>query len=348
MGCMKQCTLFILLTALLLAACSATPAPVVVPTVAVLPTETPSPTATQSPIPTETTSATLTLSPTATETPPPSPTATLLPSETPRATATLAPTQTFTPSLTITNTITPTASNTFTPTVEMDGLGMLALLSQRATILPPEMLYNPATLTAVAHAAETFIAGGFASSPTPVLGTPAVGAPILGTVGAPTAAATTTCVSPPPGNLATADPNLTQSIGCPQGLFFNTTTAVQTYEHGTMIYVQGIGIYVLTTDGRFRRFDDTWVAGVDPETGGETPPLGLIEPKRGFGKVWRNNPDVRSALGWAVTDEQGATSDMQLFERGRAVFLPQRGESVIFTDDPGGLSGTWRALAASF
>ena len=32
-----------------------------------------------------------------------------------------------------------------------------------------------------------------------------------------------------------------------------------------MIYVQGIGIYVLTFDGRFRRFDDTWVSGVDPD-----------------------------------------------------------------------------------
>jgi hypothetical protein len=336
------------LALLLMAACSTPPAPVVVPTIAVLPTLPPSATATASPVPSNTTTPTATLSPTATETPPPSSTATLPPTETPSATATQAPSQTFTPSLTITNTITPTASNTFTPTVELDGLGMLALLMERATILPPEMLYNPETLTAVAYAAETFIAAGFASSPTPVLGTPAIGAPILGTVGAPTAAITTTCVNPPPGSLATADPNLTQSIGCPQGLFFNTTTAVQTFERGTMIYVQGIGIYVLTSDGRFRRFDDTWVAGVDPETGGETPPLGLIEPKRGFGKVWRSNPDIRSALGWAVTDEQGATSDVQLFERGRAVFLPQRGESVIFTDDPGGLSGTWRALAASF
>ncbi len=343
---MKKFMLFIIL---LLAACSGTPTAVVIPTVAVLPTLPPSATATQSPAPTETTTATPTLSPTATATStdqPPSSTATTPPSATPSTTNTLPPTQTLTPSLTITNTITPTPSQTFTPTVEMDGLGMLAMLMERATILPPELLYNPETLTAVAYAGQTLVAAGFASSPTPVLGTPAVGAPILGTIGAPTASAA--CVSPPPGSLATADPNLAQSVGCPQGLFFSTLTAIQTYERGSMIYVQGIGIYVVTLDGRFRRFDDTWISGVDPETGGETPPLGLIEPKRGFGKVWRNNPDVRAALGWAVTDEQGSTSDVQLFERGRAIFLPQCGETILFIDDPGGFSGTWRALTASF
>lgn len=346
---MKKLTLFILLllAACSTAACSTPPAPVVIPTVAVLPTDLPTATASQTAIPTWTITPSPSLSPTATESPVPSVTATPLPSETPVPTSTEPPSQTFTPSLTITNTITPTPSSTFTPTVELDGLGMLAQLMERATILPPEQLYNPQTLTAVALAAETFIAAGFASSPTPVLGTPAVGISELGTIGAPTAAPSA-CLVPPPGSIGTVEPNYAQFVGCPQGVFFTTTTAVQSYERGAMIYVQGIGIYVLTFDGRFRRFDDTWVSGVDPETGGETPPLGLLEPKRGFGKIWRNNPDVRAALGWAVTDEQGATSGVQPFERGRAVYLPQRGETILFTDDPGSISGMWRALPASF
>ena len=105
---------------------------------------------------------------------------------------------------------------------------------------------------------------------------------------------------------------------------------------------------VLTLDGRFRSFTDTWVAGVDPETGNETPPLGLIEPKRGFGKIWRNNPDVRSALGWGINEEQGATSAVLVFERGLAVYLPQRGETYLLVDEQGSFGGNWRTIPASF
>ena len=359
----------LLLFLVLLAACSGTPTPVVVvPTLAVLPSSTPSPTWTPSPLPRDTDipspEPSSTVTPLPSDTGTPAPTATLEPSATPSLTETSTATQTdtFTPSLTITNTITPTPSATFTPTQELDGLGMLALLSERATVLPPEARYNPQTLTAVAFAAQTLIAAGTAFAPTspPAQGsTPVIGEPQLATLPPPLSGGgtanpnPTTCANPLPGGLSGAfasDPSLTQAIGCPQGQALSTTTAVQSFEHGSMIYVQGSpgSMYVLTLDGRFRRFDDTWVSGVDPETGGETPPLGLIEPKRGFGKVWRNNLDVRGALGWGVTEEAGAQSSLLLFDRGRAVYLPQRGETYLLIEDPGGASGSWRSILASF
>jgi hypothetical protein len=346
---------------------------VVVPTLAVLPSATATPTWTPSLPPTVTDlpsplpSATETLLPTDTETP--SPTFTDIPSATSTSTdtSTATTTNTYTPSLTITNTITPTPSATFTATLELDGLGMLVQLAERATVLPPELRYNPPTLTAVAYAAQTLIAAGTAFAPTtpPTADTSGSGVVIgdqqLATLPPPSDGSTnpgsggvpTTCANPLPGGLSGAfasDPSLTQAIGCPQGQPISTTTAIQSYEHGSMIYVQGSpgSIYVLTADGRFRRFDDTWVSGVDPETGGETPPLGLIEPKRGFGKVWRSNLDVRGSLGWAVTDEEGAQSSLLLFDRGRAVFLPTRGSVFLLIDDPGGTTGSWRMIAASF
>jgi hypothetical protein len=242
--------------------------------------------------------------------------------------------------MTITDTITPLPSPTFTPSQELSGLGMLALLSERATILPPEQLYNPPTLTAVAFAAQTLIAGGVALTPSPGFGTPAL---------ATLPSANMTCPIPPPAALA-IDPTLTRSLGCPVGTITTLTTAVQSFEHGAMVYLQGTpqgAIYVLTTDGRFRRFDDTWMSS-EPETGGEIPPLGLIEPKRGFGKVWRMNLDVRGSLGWGVTEEAGASSSVQFFDRGRAVFLPQRGETYLLIDDPGGATGSWRTLPGGF
>ncbi len=360
MGDMKKLT-FLLLFVGLLAACTTAPTPVlVVPTLAVLPTLAPS--ATSEPLlapsasPTSAPTLTESLVPTDTASPPPTLTVTFTPSPTGTNTPTDTPTPTVTPSLTITNTITPTPSPTFTASPELDSLGLLALLSERATVLPPEQLYNPPTLTAVAHAAETLLAERYASSQTPVFNPPAagIGTPVFGTPQLATLppAPAATCPLPPPGGLGAAfaaDSTLTQLIGCPQGSAYSTTTAVQAFEHGTMIYVQSpSAIYVLTLDGRFRRFDDTWVSGVDPETGGETPPLGLIEPKRGFGKVWRINLDVRGSLGWGVTDEQGASGTYQAFDRGRALFLPQRGDTILLIDDPGGASGTWRSLPTSF
>ncbi|MEO8394108.1 MAG: hypothetical protein ABI700_14050 [Chloroflexota bacterium] len=365
---MRKISLIIFLVFLLAAACSTTPTPVVVvPTLAILPSATASPTWTPSPLPTWTISPSPvpsdTVTPLPSETGFPSATATPVPSETdtPTETASSTQTDTFTPSLTITNTITPTPTSTFTPSQELDGLGMLALLSERATILPLEVRYNPQTLTAVALAAQTLIAAGTLFAPTsPVAqaSTPVIGEPQLATLpppmdGSSNNSNTTSCATALPGGLSgafAADPSLTPAIGCPQGQPFSTTTAVQSFEHGTMIYIQGSpgSMYVLTFDGRFRRFDDTWVSGVDPETGGETPPLGLIEPKRGFGKVWRNNLDVRGALGWGVTEESGAQSSLLLFDRGRAVYLPTLGSTYLLIEDPGGASGSWRSVGASF
>lgn len=360
-GAMKKPTCLLILL-ILLAACSGVPTQVVVvPTLASLPSATPLaptttpapasatsmpfdvPSATPIPSTTPTMTLTFTLIPANTFTPTNTATETYTPSLTWTNSPTPTVTFTVTPSMTITDTITPLPSPTFTPSQELGGLGMLALLSERATILPPERLYNPPTLTAVALAAQTLIAGGVALTPSPVVSTPAFGTPSLATF-----PAAVNCPVPPPAALS-ADPTVAQSLGCPVGSITTLTTAVQSFEHGTMVYVQGSpgGIYVLTSDGRFRRFDDTWTSG-EPETGGETPPLGLIEPKRGFGKVWRTNLDVRGSLGWGVTEEAGASSSVQLFDRGRAVSLPQRGEIYLLIDDPGGTTGTWRALPGGF
>ena len=114
-----------------------------------------------------------------------------------------------------------------------------------------------------------------------------------------------------------------------------------------MIWVSG-PIFVLFSDGRYRRFDDTFAAGIDPESGGEIPPAGLLEPVRGFGKVWRSNPDVRGGLGWALAAEAGGSAAMQRFERGWMIDLSQRSDVLIFTEDPGGASGTWQSLPGGF
>jgi len=62
------------------------------------------------------------------------------------------------------------------------------------------------------------------------------------------------------------------------------------------------------------------------------PPYGLFQPKRGFGKVWRNNPGVRSTLGWAVNEERGFQGAAQSFNGGTMLWSSTRGIYVLYND----------------
>lgn len=89
--------------------------------------------------------------------------------------------------------------------------------------------------------------------------------------------------------------------------------AEQRFERGWMFWLQPVGqIWVLTVNeqnqGIWSVYEDTFVDGqpeIDPEI---VPPEGLFQPERGFGKLWRENPEVRESLGWAMEAELGHTT----------------------------------------
>jgi hypothetical protein len=254
--------------------------------------------------------------PTWTPTPTVTPTATLVPTETP----------TVTPSMTITDTPRPTDTATTTPTADTGAISALMQLAYQATILPPDFQ------------AGTVLAGG--GPPAPV-DTQAAGT------------GPTSCGIQPGGGFATVftnDAAIQQQLGCPVTYHFSAASASQIFERGVMIWLDGLpnGIIVLTMDGRSQRYEDTYDASVDPVSGGETPPAGLQEPVRGFGKVWRTFPDVRNGLGWALTAETATQANVQSFQRGRMVFLPTRGDILVFTESSGALNGTWISVPGTF
>ncbi|MEM6528010.1 MAG: hypothetical protein AAF653_06925, partial [Chloroflexota bacterium] len=90
--------------------------------------------------------------------------------------------------------------------------------------------------------------------------------------------------------------------------------AEQVFEGGRMFWVQPVNqIWVMVVDGegsgRWLVFDDNFVDGVDLEEDPDVdPPEGQYEPVRGFGKLWRENQDLRDTLGWGVTPEFGYVS----------------------------------------
>lgn len=101
----------------------------------------------------------------------------------------------------------------------------------------------------------------------------------------------------------------------------------QSFEHGRMFWIGktpetrcqveqdfslGSGeIWVAIFDengrgGEWLIFDDDWVEGVDPESDPDLiPPEDLLQPVRGFGKVWREKLSAaqRESLGWAMVPE---------------------------------------------
>ncbi len=246
------------------------------------------------------------------------------PTETPTKTSTAS----VTPSATITDTPSPTPSITSTPTITptetIENAPLLSLveLASRITDLPPTYAIPPDFMQPI---------------PTPI------------TFGNPP----TNCTIFASGGFATAlsvDANLSAALGCASGAVITIQSATQNYERGSMIWVNESGglIYVFYSNGTFQRFPDTFIAGQDPDSGGETPPSGLIEPVRGFGKVWRTMMGVRDGVGWGITPEIGDNATIQDFANGRLIYLPTRGNILALTYSGSQNSGTWRVLLGTY
>jgi hypothetical protein len=130
----------------------------------------------------------------------------------------------------------------------------------------------------------------------------------------------------------------TTPLGCAVGPQVSTRTPTQAFQGGRMLYLGGIYALQVTdpsapTGGGWSGVRDPY-REVEPETAGLTPPAdGLFEPKRGFGKAWRESyggPDGQ--LGWATEDEQTIAATWQQFENG-IVIVARTGEGFILYYD---------------
>lgn len=87
--------------------------------------------------------------------------------------------------------------------------------------------------------------------------------------------------------------------------------AQQDFEHGYMYWISTrkvVWVLIVSPSnpnaGEWRIYNDTFVDGepeVDPNL--NPPNDKLYQPRRGFGKLWRETPGLRDALGWATTPE---------------------------------------------
>ena len=151
----------------------------------------------------------------------------------------------------------------------------------------------------------------------------------------------------------TATPTVTSTPiprGFPTPEVYSVAIVEQLFEHGRMVWIQPLRqIWVLAgegvdpTEGTWSCYPDTFLDGMverDPQL--EPPPGTTIitafegavpmQPVRGFGLVWRENPEVREALGWAYTHETLHTTRYEYHADGEledGEFEPAAGEYHI-------------------
>jgi hypothetical protein len=102
---------------------------------------------------------------------------------------------------------------------------------------------------------------------------------------------------------------------CPQNAALPSAGAEQHFERGVMIWVgEENYIYVFFEDGnspQWNAYQDEWSPGMLESDPTLSPPPGLIQPVRGFGSIWREQPGVKDRLGWATNQETAYTTALQ-------------------------------------
>lgn len=102
------------------------------------------------------------------------------------------------------------------------------------------------------------------------------------------------------------------------------------FEHGNMYWIGGSGLIIaLRSDGIWTSVSDTWQPGMPESDPSLTPPDGLFQPVRGFGKVWREAVD-HDALGWALAPEFATTLTYQCDSRFKSAVCILKGPDGAF------------------
>jgi len=164
-------------------------------------------------------------------------------------------------------------------------------------------------------------------TPTPYVPTPPVVPPTSTFTPVPAPPTSTFTPVPPACSIAVGGPfvgvwaaSARNDLQCPTEPMRESWTAVERFERGVMLWREDQRmIYVLASDGTWRKIADTWAEGMPDYACADTPPAGLIKPKRGFGVVWCNVPGMKSLVGWALDEEHGYTAQYQNFEGGEMI-----------------------------
>jgi YVTN family beta-propeller protein len=131
-------------------------------------------------------------------------------------------------------------------------------------------------------------------------------------------------------------------LGCPAETEREVPLAEEAFERGRMFWRgDSREIYVLHDDHTWRAFADTWQEGQPQDDPNLIAPPGLFQPKRGFGKVWREElGGPASQIGWAREEELGFTGVVQAFDAGTTLWSNLGTTYILYAE------GYWEAEAS--
>jgi len=126
-------------------------------------------------------------------------------------------------------------------------------------------------------------------------------------------------------------------LGCPLTEETSVAAAEEIFVGGYMFWLSsGPTVYALYNNGTWQAYPDTWASPQPESDPGIVPPWGYYQPVRGFGKVWRENANVRAGLSWATEQERSLDVSWQDFQGGHMLWSNRLGIFMLYND------GTWR------
>lgn len=136
-----------------------------------------------------------------------------------------------------------------------------------------------------------------------------------------------------PAPTATTDPRPPVTTGQIQ-------VAEQVFERGRLFWIEPRKqIWVIFDNGqgsgKWSVYEDTFADGEPESDPSIVPPPEQYQPTRGFGKLWRNNPDIKNNLGFGITPEFGYVSNYEYHPGGaldaQGVWQPGPGFHILFS-----------------
>lgn len=154
-----------------------------------------------------------------------------------------------------------------------------------------------------------------------------------------------------PSVSATPDVRPTATLGQIQ-------VAEEVFEHGRMFWIQPRKqIWVMYDSGQgtgeWKVYDDSYLDTDPPTDPNIVPPDGKFQPSRGFGKLWRGNPEIKDKLGFGTTPEFGYVSNYEYHPGGQidaqGVWQAGSGYHILFSlynekFQFNEVDGTWKKL----
>jgi hypothetical protein len=120
-------------------------------------------------------------------------------------------------------------------------------------------------------------------------------------------------------------------LGCPRGPETVIWSAYEVFERGWMLWRQDNDEhYAFLGDGAYTGY---WYPPSEPPDFACTQAQALGRPRRGFSRVWCENPAIRQRIGNALDDEIGSDRSVQEFDNGFMVYIGERGTTITAFKD---------------